>query len=277
MTLPPGAPPPRPQPSWESAPLSPGLPPGHDPFEGSGPGGWTEAPVGGLPLPPLEDPSAGNLGQRALSTMRELLLRPGAFFERAGNSEEIGWPLLFGALMSTVSRALQVGSSRLFGSSFDAMFARVITLISTSAGSPLPAGTFPASSPSSDMLSPLATILLMPVFYAVSLFVGAGVIHVGLLLAGGAKRSFLVTVRVVAYASVAQLAGFVPVVGPIVVGVYSTVLEVLGLSRAHRTDMGRALIAVLLPGMCACACAGAAIATMGALLLKLVMSIAAPP
>jgi ribonuclease BN (tRNA processing enzyme) len=262
MTGAPNSPPPAPQPSWESAPVPPGMPPGHVPEGAPGGGGGASKGVGALP--PLEDPSGGSIGQRSLSTLRELLLRPGDFFERVGNSEKLGWPLLFGVVVSTVGRALHVGSTRLFGSSVDAMLARVMAALAASSGTPLPA-TAPHA-PRAELISGATSVALMPVFFLISLFVSAAVVHVGLQLAGGAKRSLMVTVRVFAYASVAHMVAFVPVIGPLAAGAYVILLQAVGVSRAHRTTIGRSLFAVLVPELCACACAGAAMVALGAFL-----------
>ncbi len=96
-------------------------------------------------------------------------------------------------------------------------------------------------------------IILMPVFVAIGAFIASGIIHLCLLLVGGAKRSFETTFRVVCFATgSAQPIMIVPFCGGLIAGIWSIVLECLGLSRAHGIDTGRAVLAVLLPVIVCC-------------------------
>jgi hypothetical protein len=96
-------------------------------------------------------------------------------------------------------------------------------------------------------------IILAPVFVAVCMFIGSGIIHVCLMLVGGAKRSFETTFRVICFASgSAQPLLIIPFCGGLISGIWGIVAECIGLSRAHETDMGRAVLAVLLPVIICC-------------------------
>ena len=96
-------------------------------------------------------------------------------------------------------------------------------------------------------------IFLLPVMVVLGAFIAAGVLHVCLMILGGAKQSFETTFRVVAYgggsANVFQL---VPVCGGMIAGVTAIVLYCIGLARAHETETGRAVAAVLLPLVVCC-------------------------
>lgn len=112
-------------------------------------------------------------------------------------------------------------------------------------------------------------LIFIPVFLALGLFIGAGIIHLCLLLVGGARRSFETTFRVLCFAlgSTYPLM-IVPICGGAIAGVWALVLEIIGLSRAHETTMGKSALAVFLPVIACCGLGllfGVMFGTMGAL------------
>jgi hypothetical protein len=60
----------------------------------------------------------------------------------------------------------------------------------------------------------------------------------------------------------ANLFSMIPVCGWVIALVYTVVLECIGLSRAHETTTGKALLAVLLPFFLCCCAAGVLIAAL---------------
>ncbi len=90
----------------------------------------------------------------------------------------------------------------------------------------------------------------------IGLLIGAAVVHVCLMMVGGARQNFETTLRVLAFAqgSTAWL-NVIPCVGPLAIFVWVVVLEIVGLSRAHETTGGKAALALFLPliviGICA--------------------------
>ncbi|MGI8820742.1 MAG: YIP1 family protein [Chthoniobacterales bacterium] len=105
-------------------------------------------------------------------------------------------------------------------------------------------------------------LLLMPIVLIVLLFIGAGITHLCLMLLGGANRPFETTLRVIAYASgSANLFQLLPICGAWIAGIYSIVLNCIGLAEAHQTDTWRAVLAVLLP-MIVCCGAGVAVVVL---------------
>lgn len=97
-------------------------------------------------------------------------------------------------------------------------------------------------------------LILAPVLVAISVFVSAAIFHLCLMLVGGAKQSFETTFRVVCFAegSIQPLL-VVPFCGGLIVGIWKIVLYCIGFARAHETDTGRAVLAVLLPVILCCA------------------------
>ena len=95
--------------------------------------------------------------------------------------------------------------------------------------------------------------VLMPILVTVGLFIGAGILHLCLMMVGGANRSFETTFRVACFtAGAANLFSMIPICGGIIALVYHIVLECIGLSRAHQTTTGKALLAIFLPMIVCC-------------------------
>ena len=99
----------------------------------------------------------------------------------------------------------------------------------------------------------LSAIILVPIALILGIFLGAGLLHLCLMLVGGAKRSFETTLRVVCFTvgSTYPLL-IVPICGGAISGIWSVVLECIGIARAHETDTGRAVLAVFLPLVICC-------------------------
>jgi hypothetical protein len=101
------------------------------------------------------------------------------------------------------------------------------------------------------------------VFYPATFLISAAIFHVLCLIFGAGKNGFTATARVFGYASAPMLVGWVPCLGPIVAGLYSLVLQIWGLTRIHRTDVWRPIVAyvvlILLSVCCACGIVFAAI------------------
>ena len=96
-------------------------------------------------------------------------------------------------------------------------------------------------------------LILMPVLIVIGTFVGAGIIHLCLMLVSGANQPFETTVRVICYGSgSANVLQIIPLCGGTIAGIYSIVLNCIGLARAHETDTWRAVVAVLAPVVFCC-------------------------
>ncbi len=108
----------------------------------------------------------------------------------------------------------------------------------------------------------LVFMVLSPVFALIGLFIGAGIYHVMLLLVGGAKRGFSITLRAVAYGMTPGLLGIVPFCGGIIGGIWSMVLTMMGAIHGQETDGWRAVLAYFLPVIFCC---GAGIVLFGML------------
>lgn len=96
-------------------------------------------------------------------------------------------------------------------------------------------------------------LILTPLFMVAGLFIGSGIVHLCLMLFGGATKPFETTFRVVCFScGAAYLFSIIPFCGGYITPVYNIVLQCIGISRAHETTMGKAVLAVLLPLIVCC-------------------------
>jgi len=101
----------------------------------------------------------------------------------------------------------------------------------------------------------LAMLLIAPSVAVLAQLISAGIVHVCLMIAGGAKRGFAVTFRVVAYAyGATALLSLIPVLGAVAGFIWLVAVEALGLKEAHRITLGKSLFAVFLPFVFCCFC-----------------------
>lgn len=112
-------------------------------------------------------------------------------------------------------------------------------------------------------------LIFFPIVLTLGLFIGAGIVHLCLMLVGGAKRSYETTLRVLCYSvgSTYPLM-IVPVCGGVIAGLWCLVVECIGLARAHETTTGKAVLAVFLPLVICCGAGlvlGVMFGTLGAL------------
>ena len=98
-----------------------------------------------------------------------------------------------------------------------------------------------------------AMIIVLPLFIVIGLFIGSGIVHLCLMIVGGANQPFETTFRVVAFSQgSAGPLQIIPLCGGMISGVWALVCNCIGLARAHQTDTGRAVLAVFLPLIVCC-------------------------
>jgi hypothetical protein len=95
-------------------------------------------------------------------------------------------------------------------------------------------------------------VVLAPFFVLLAVFIQAAILHLMLMLVGGANSGFEATTRVCSYAQVSQLAQAVPFCGGILSLVWSLILLITGLATVHNTSRGKAALAVVLPVVICC-------------------------
>jgi hypothetical protein len=217
--------------------------------------GAAAAPQGAAPggSTPWENREQLGFAGAYVETTRQVLLEPTAFFSRMATTGGIGAPLVYGLL--TGCAALVVAS--------------LYQLVFSSVMGSWAAGFQGEDSPFEKMLPFLGhgfglalQLLLAPVFALTSLFVGSALLHLCLMIFGGAKAGFEASFRVLCYAQATQLVQIVPICGGLIGGVWLLVVLIVGLAEAHRTSRGTAAAAVLVPLVLFCCCCLGAILLM---------------
>jgi hypothetical protein len=93
----------------------------------------------------------------------------------------------------------------------------------------------------------IVSIILAPIFAAIGLFIGAGILHLLVMLIVGSRNSgFEATFRVGAYAAVTSLVSWIPFIGGIL-ALYGIYLGIVGIREMHNTTTGKAALVVLIP------------------------------
>jgi len=213
------------------------------------------------PDPPKASPNAwenrNRIGFAAafVETTREVLLRPQAFFRTMPTSGGLGSPLLYAVVAGWIGLAA-------------AAFYQAIW-VSILGPSTLPFGLDRRElAYLFDWLESWTGLLTQAVFgglsVAISVFVAAAILHVVLLVLGGARRGFEATFRVVCFSQATTLLLLIPLFlipfCGLLVFVWCLALYVIGLAEAHQAGYGQAIAAVLLPLVAVCCCCAGSIA-----------------
>jgi hypothetical protein len=190
--------------------------------------------------PPWEHRAELGLVTAAWQTVKGVLTEPAQTFEKMNREGGLGTPLLYNVILATI------GSIANFAYQF---------LFNTGTRSFLPpeAQHNPAFQTSFGVGMLVGAAIAMPLVIVIGSFIGAGVLHLSLMLCSGAKQPFETTFRTYCYASgSANLLQVVPVCGAIVSGIWGLVCMCIGLARTHEIGTGRAVLAVLLPSAVCC-------------------------
>src|SRR3989440_8791732 len=194
--------------------------------------GSTFAPRGGLPW---DARATKGLFSAFIETLQMVLTRPTEAFTAMSREGGLGGPLLYAVI----------------GGSFGTVFAFIYNFAFRSLN------MFPSRHNAfENMIGGVGLIFLLifsPLLVVIGTFIGSAILHLCLMIVGVAKQAYETTFRVVCYGggSVNPLL-VIPFCGGLIVLIWKIVLYTIGLSRAHETDTGRALIAVLLPLIVCC-------------------------
>ena len=163
--------------------------------------------------------------QSFVVTVRRLVLEPVAFFRGMNRQGDFVNPLVFAIICWEIS-AIIGGFMGVLGS--------LVGLGARGVGEAI--------------VSFLASLILTPIFAVVALFIGAGIIHLlVVLIARPMSTGFETTFRVIAYSNVTSLITWVPILGALVGSIWSIVLLVFGVREGHATSTGKAAVIVLIP------------------------------
>ncbi|HEX4638410.1 MAG TPA: GYF domain-containing protein [Chthoniobacterales bacterium] len=99
----------------------------------------------------------------------------------------------------------------------------------------------------------IVRLILAPIFIAIGLFIWAALVHVFLMMTGGANKSFEASFRALSFAyGATALFAIVPCCGGVIALVWGLGVDCIAIARSHETDIGRAVMAVLLPVVICC-------------------------
>jgi hypothetical protein len=226
------------------------------PPPGPPPSAWPPAPAPAGPRIAWDDRDRIGFLTALVETTRQVLTAPGAFFRAMPVGGGLASPLLYGAVIGWIGLVASAFYQAIFrsvvGSSFGDFGERpeIAAVLGWIEGW----GGF------------VAQVVFGGVFAVIGMFVAAGILHVTLLILGGARRDFEATFRVVSFSQATSVLFLLPFCGQLIGGVWCLVLYVLGLAQAHEIGHGKALAAVLLPlVLLCCCCAGLGLLFAGAI------------
>jgi len=204
------------------------------------------------PPPPLpwEDPSYPRL-EALYETTKLFLLRPREAASRMSQTGPLSKPILFAVLLGWVA----IIATQVYQWAFRETLASLLPAL------------YHRQELAFSKLATVATVVFAPVWILVGLALVTLVVHLFLLLFGGASGGVETTLRTLAYTHATNVFQVIPLLGGLVGLVWWLVVSIVALAVAHRTSVGKAAAAVLTPvGLC-CLCVLAVALFMGAALL----------
>lgn len=191
-----------------------------------------EAPAStGSPVP-FEDLPRHGFFPGLWGTIRQVLTGPAAFFRAMPVSGGMAKPLAFHLLLAEVSVVCQYLWS-LVGIGATAEYLGSPEIMDMGLGL--------------AQAAPVMLFLIYPLLLVLRLMLMTAIIHLLLRTLRSGERGAEATFRVLCYAAAPLLLGVVPALGPIIGGVWSIGLTIIGLKEAHRARASAAMFAVLVP------------------------------
>jgi len=251
-------PPPIPDEPTQPPPLPPSIPQPAAPYLALPPDAGAAEPAGGTAW---DERDRIGFAAAFVETTRQVLTAPTGFFRSMPVTGGFGSPLLYAVIAGWIGLAAAAFYQAIW-----------ISIVGPAA---LPFGLDRGELAFAlDWLESWAGLIAQVVFGGISVvitvFVGSGILHLMLLLLGGARRGFEATFRAVCFSQATALLLLIPLFLIPFCGILGVVwclaLYVIGLAQAHQIGYGQSLAAVLLPilALCCC-CAGLAITFAGAI------------
>jgi len=193
-----------------------------------------------------------------LGTVRQVLLEPARAFCSMKSEGGLSEPLIFALIGGGIGSAMEL----IYGFITQRLIPGAMEDLSKQAE--LPPFLQQAMEKASHItaLDLVAQLVLTPVKLVFFLFIGTAILHVCLMVVGGAKKQYDTTFKVMCYGVGATfLLKMAPVCGGLAGLVWLLVALCIGLQTAHQTTSSKAVTAVLLP-VFTCCCAMFAIVAM---------------
>jgi hypothetical protein len=230
----------------DTYPPGPPMPPVPPPMQ---PPGTAPPPEGGgippgtqaQPLP-WEQPGYPAL-EGLYETAKLVLTSPSQAFARMSLTGTLGKPLTYAIIFGWIGIIARQAYSIVFRSVIHNMMASFH----------MP-GQFGGAGFQLPIAFSIGAMIFAPILLLIGIFIWSAILHLFLMLVGGASTGFASTVRVVCYAGTVQVLQVVPFCGPFIAFFWGLVLYIIGIAIAHRTTQGKAAVAVLLPLVLCCVC-----------------------
>lgn len=193
-------------------------------------GGWGDGP--GIPWENEQN------AKHLLETMKLAALSPTATFAGASRTMGIVPSMVFALIVGLAGGVVSMVWTFALGSSAN-----------TEALKNLPPEMQGVGEAFAQISQPgIGSVVMLPVTIMIGLFLGTVLVHVGLLIVGGANGRFEDSFRAVAFASGSTaLLQIIPFLGSFIAALWALVIEVIAIRELHGTTTMKALIAVLLP------------------------------
>ncbi len=200
------------------------------------------------PPPPAPDGPAWerrrSLGAM-LETIKGVLIEPGDTFRDASRTAGIGPALLFGLILGLAGSLVGLFWQYFMGAALGS------GLGSTPFGGELPPELTDILPGPGAML--IFSMAMAPVLLLIGMFLWSAIVHLMLLLLGGASQGYEATFRTIVYCTGSTaLFQAIPFCGQWVGLIWSLVAQILGLKEMHNISGGKAAAAVLVPLLLCC-------------------------
>jgi hypothetical protein len=160
-------------------------------------------------------------------TLRGSLFSPTKFFKKISFGEGYWAPLIYGLINGIIGNGCAILWVWLF-------MAQMI---------PMDRIPFQYS------LSILQTIVPLPFYQAIAIFIGSAILHLSLIIVRGNNHGYKTTFRAVSYSYSGYLFGIIPFIGLFIGNIYVFILNIIGVREGHEISTGKAILAVLLPAI----------------------------
>ena len=168
-----------------------------------------------------------------LETIKGFLMQPVESFRKVRGTS-LGDAITYFLIIVIINTILTVIVDLVFASAILAMFTQVMAQMGMGEVFLM------------EMIGMVAVAIIMVIASLVLLFVFAGWLHLFVYLLGG-RKGYAETVKAMIFGSTPyMLIGWIPVIGLFVGGIWSLVLEILGIRELHQVSTGRAAGAVVL-------------------------------
>jgi hypothetical protein len=185
---------------------------------------------------PWENRAGRGLVAAFVETLQMVLTRPGEAFTVMRREGGLGGPLVYGLIGGCLGAIVSFG------------FSFALQTMGFAIGNRAPWGNYAVLGAGG-----LAFLILAPIGVIVGLFIGSAIIHLCLMLVGGARHSYETTFRVLAFTQGSTgILQMIPICGGVIAGIWAIVVNCIGLARAHETETWRAVVAVFLPLIVCC-------------------------